>query len=137
MHAKGRCLCGTVTFEFETRGDSFDACHCAMCRRWGGGPALVVDAPDGVRFDNEDAITLYPSSDWAERGFCSRCGTHLFYRFKDGTMWTVSLGALDNQEDFAFALQIYIDKKPAHYAFANDTKTMTEAEVLEAFGVGE
>lgn len=138
MEATGGCLCGTVRFSFTARGNDFDACHCAMCRRWGGGPALVVDAPEGVRFDaGEAAIAVYPSSDWAERGFCARCGTHLFYRFKDKTMWSVPLGALDNQDDFTFALQIYIDRKPAHYAFANDTKTMTEAEVLKAYGVSE
>lgn len=135
MKINGHCLCGKVEFSISVKSKTFDSCHCYMCRRWSGGPALAVEAVDDVRFSNDQFVQVYGSSDWAERGFCGNCGTHLFYRLKDGKFWNVPLGVLDNQLDFKFSTQIYVDHKPDSYAFANETKMMTEADVLKAFGV--
>lgn len=43
------------------------------------------------------------------------------------------VGLFDRQEDCHFELQVYIDQKPAFYDFANKTKEMTEAEVVEKY----
>ncbi|NIT13149.1 MAG: GFA family protein, partial [Candidatus Dadabacteria bacterium] len=51
-----------------------------MCRKWCGGPLMAVNCGTDVTFEGEDNITVYDSSSWAERGFCSGCGSHLFYR---------------------------------------------------------
>lgn len=133
MRTSGRCLCGKVEFAISYESKTFDSCHCSMCRRWGGGPAFAV-AVDGIEFKNHDSVKVYDSSDWAERGFCSDCGSHLFYRLKNGSYTCVFLGLLEHQSEFAFTTQIYVDHKPASYDFSNKTKMMTEAEVLEAFG---
>jgi hypothetical protein len=73
MQRTGTCLCGAVTFTADIK-PKISACHCGMCRKWTGGVFLTVQARD-VRFTGEDAIATYTSSDWAERGFCSRCGS--------------------------------------------------------------
>ncbi|MDH3762507.1 MAG: GFA family protein, partial [Gammaproteobacteria bacterium] len=73
------------------------------------------------------------SSDWAERGFCKKCGSHLFYRLKDANEHQLPVGLFDSQENFHFDLQVFIDRKPAFYSFSNETKEMTEAEVIEIF----
>ncbi len=31
-----------------------------------------------------ETLAVFGSSDFAERGFCTRCGTHIFHRPKDG-----------------------------------------------------
>lgn len=41
-------------------------------------------------------------------------------------------GAFESQ-DFELATQIYIDRKPGYYDFANQTPTMTEAEVIAQY----
>lgn len=135
---KGRCLCGACAFEapFQTAKDGalrFGACHCGMCRRWAGGPLLALTAAGPARFENEDAVGIYKGSDWAERGFCKSCGAGLFWRSRDDSHWVIPLGLLEDQSDLVFASEIYIDCKPAFYAFAGDRKTMTEAEVIAAF----
>lgn len=94
--------------------------------------AVTLNSP--LEFENEAAVGVYASSDWAERGFCKTCGTHLFYRLKDGRYQCVPLDTLEDKSGFEFATQIYTDSKPEYYAFANQTAMMTEAEVLEAFG---
>ena len=128
---KGRCLCGAVRFFVKNMNNEVDACHCGMCRKWGGGPLMCVDCGSDVAFEGEENITVYNSSDWAERGFCKKCGSHLFYRLKETNDHQVPVGLFDNQEGCHFELQVYIDQKPAYYDFANKTKEMTEAEVIE------
>ncbi len=133
---KGRCLCGEVKFTVKSINTNVDACHCGMCRRWGGGPLMAFSCGTEVVFEGEENITVYNSSDWAERGFCKKCGSHLFYRLKEINEHQLPVGLFDNQEGFNFDLQVFIDRKPAFYSFANRTNEMTEAEVIEKFGSG-
>jgi len=129
---KGRCLCGSVRFRITTTAREFGACHCTMCRRWSGGPFLAVEA-ENLTVDDDGHLGVYRSSEWAERCFCSTCGTALFYRLVSGGFHAVSLEALDDPSGFAFTSQIFVDEKPAYYDFANATKTMTGPEVFAAF----
>jgi hypothetical protein len=129
----GYCLCKKVRISIQPEKKVFDACHCGMCRRWGGGPALTVEGGKTIQFQGEEFISRYRSSAWAERGFCKNCGTHLFYHLKDANFYNFSLGIFDNASHFQFKVQIYIDSKPSNYAFANKTEEMTEAEVIAKF----
>ncbi|MEK7358697.1 MAG: GFA family protein [Bdellovibrionota bacterium] len=129
----GRCMCGSVTVEFDLEKEVFDACHCGMCRKWGGGPALTVDGGTDVRFKGEENISVYDSSEWAQRGFCKKCGTHLFYRLKETGFRNLPLGLLDGNENFKFHLEIFIDKKPEGYSFSEPTTKMTEEQVFAKY----
>ena len=129
----GKCLCGKVKFTAKHRKNTVGACHCGMCRRWGGGPLMAVSCGAEVAFEGEENISVYNSSDWAERGFCNKCGSHLFYRLKQTNEHQIPVGLFDRQADFNFNLQVFVDKKPSFYSFANKTREMTEAEVIEMF----
>lgn len=135
MKVEGQCLCEAVQFSFEVEKPDFYACHCSICRKWGGGPALCVAASGDIDFQGEDSITLYASSDWANRGFCSTCGTNLFYQLKDMSYYSFNLETIEGHEKFQFASQVYIDHKPGNYDFSNNTQKMTEEEVLASFGI--
>lgn len=134
MPSGGQCLCGAVTVHVEVDKAHVDACHCSICRRWGGGPFLGVGAQGGVRFDGEGDISVYSSSDWAERGFCKHCGTHLFYRLKGGQHYALPAGLIEGDLAWTMTEQIFIDEKPSWYDFANETHNMTGAEVFEKYG---
>ena len=131
---KGQCLCGSVQITAQPEQPHVGACHCHMCRRWSGGPFMEVDCGNNISFEGGDAITVFNSSDWAERGFCAKCGTHLFYRLKDNQQHMVPVGLFDDVPGAAFELQVFIDEKPAYYAFADETKTMTGEEIFAMFG---
>jgi hypothetical protein len=133
MKLSGKCLCGAVSFEGEGDGH-FHACHCAMCRAWGGGPAMAVAVRD-LELEGEDAVAIYRSSDWAERLFCSNCGSHLFWRMADGSMTMTYAAGLDQAGELKLAGEIYVDQQPACYAFSGDHPRMTEAEFLASIGV--
>lgn len=128
-----RCLCGAVGLSIAADTHSVGACHCGMCRKWGGGPLLAMHCGRDVSIDGESSVSVYDSSAWAERGFCSKCGTHLFYRLKGSGEYAVPAGLFDDQSDLVFEEQIFVDCKPPYYAFANDTRNMTEAEVFAKY----
>lgn len=130
---KGRCLCGAVQLTVSVSNASVCACHCKMCQRWGGGPLLTVRCDGDVRFDGEDNIRIFSSSKWAERGFCSKCGSHLYYHLKSDGHYAVPIGLLDHVDGLVFDEQIFIDEKPPFYSFANDTKNLTGAEVFAQY----
>lgn len=78
----------------------------------------------------------YRSSDWAERGFCADCGTHLFYRLLPTGDYIVPAGLFQDR-DFELTSQIFIDEKPAFYALANQTPMLTGQQVFEQFASGK
>lgn len=129
MSARGKCLCGAVTFTAEDVEPHVHACHCSMCRGWTGGPMLATTA-SGVRFGGEEHIVRYDSSEWGARGFCGRCGSSLFFHLKPADQYMISLGALDDQSHFMLAGEIYVDMKPPAYAFAGEHPRQTGEEFL-------
>jgi len=131
----GQCLCGAVHFTAHETPDEVSICHCSMCRRWIGGPAFAVHAKGDVVFDSgEDSVGWYNSSDWAMRGFCKTCGTSLFYRIKgEQPEWIIQAGALNDGSAHALASEIFVDEKPAFYAFEGERPRLTGAEVFALF----
>ncbi|HTW71326.1 MAG TPA: GFA family protein [Acetobacteraceae bacterium] len=76
----GGCLCGAV--RYEAGGTPFHAvlCHCSMCRRAAGAPAVAwfsVNRPD-FRF-TAGQPAAYRSTEHAIRRFCGGCGTQLTF----------------------------------------------------------
>ncbi|XUU60198.1 GFA family protein [Erythrobacter sp. HA6-11] len=133
----GKCLCGAVQLTAQEAPDEVGVCHCAMCRRWGGGPFLEIDCGTAVSFTGEDNISTYSSSVWAERGFCRNCGTHLFYRIKETGQSMIPVGLFEDEGGLALDMQVFIDKKPSYYSFSQETKEMTGAEVFAMFTESE
>jgi len=87
---KGSCLCGSITIEANTMSTNLGICHCDMCRKWSSGPYLAVDCGSDVKINGEENVSVYNSSEWAERAFCKQCGTNLFYRLKSTKQHMVS-----------------------------------------------
>lgn len=135
----GGCLCGGVRYRLATAPTSFGACHCGMCRRFTGGVEFGIQVPpDGITWEAEDSLRTYGSSAWAERGFCCTCGSSPFWRLTaagpmQGLM-SLAAGTLDSLEGLTFDVEVYIDHKPAAYAFAGERKRMTEADVMAMVG---
>jgi len=132
MEISGHCLCGSITYNARTTGEA-GVCHCKMCRRWSGGAAFGVETKGEVKMTGEEHLSIYNSSAWGERGFCSKCGTNLFWRMKDGSHFGLMAGSLNDDSRLRFTTQIFIDNKPGYYDFANPTKNMTQAEIMAMF----
>ncbi len=129
---KGKCLCGSVSIE-AANSNNFNACHCNMCRRWGGGPLMAMHVGSEIKIAGAEFIKVFDSSDWAERAFCSNCGTHLYYHLKPDNQYIVPVGLFELETDINFSEQIFIDQKPPFYEFANQTEMLTEQQVFEKY----
>lgn len=130
---RGACLCGAVSVVASANSSHMGVCHCAMCRKWGGGPLMAVECGSAVAFEGEEQIATFSSSEWAERGFCRACGTHLFYRLKEESFYAIPVGLFDGDHAWTLSEQIFIDQKPAFYSFAEKTKNLTGEEVFAQY----
>jgi hypothetical protein len=128
----GKCLCGVISIQTPDK-KIVDACHCGMCRRWGGGPALGLSCGSDVQIEGVEKLKVYQSSEWAERAFCGECGTHIFYRLLPTNEHFIPAGLFQDEVELEFKEQIFIDRKPSYYEFANQTLNLTEAEVFAKF----
>lgn len=133
----GKCLCGGVSFEVAAP-THLDSCHCIDCRRWSGGPNISLDFSE-VAFTNDKTLSWYQNSDWAERGFCNKCGSSLFYRLvEDHSKMSVCAGAVEGISDnVEITKEFFIDQKPAFYEFAGERDRLTGAEVFALYGAEE
>lgn len=80
---EGACFCRAVRFSAPTPSLWVAHCHCSMCRRAHGAPLVtwVGLRADAVQIeDGEACLRWHASSPGAERGFCSRCGSPMFFR---------------------------------------------------------
>ena len=136
---RGQCLCSAVEFEVDVPERTYSICHCGMCRRWSGGPLMSVHCPEPrTEWLNDEGLTWYQGTPWAQRGFCSKCGSSLFWRLAQEPegMLIVSVDALEDDGEFTLDRHIYSDARPDRYDFADDCPRVTEAELMKELGLG-
>lgn len=133
----GQCLCGSVQVAVTPNSENVDICHCDMCRKWYGGPSFALACGSNVELSGE-TISAYRSSEWAERVFCSQCGTSITWRLADGSgEYHVNSNLFNEAKEFPLGTQVFIDEKPNNYDFKQQTHTMTGAEVFALFAPEE
>jgi len=126
-------MCGAVTYTATGDKAHLTACHCTMCRQWTGGPLLSY-GPVSLSFADDTHVSVHPSSAWAERAFCSKCGSSLYYRLTAEGPYhgntSVAFGTLDDQAGFEMTTEWFIDKKPDSYGLVGERRCITEAEAF-------
>lgn len=136
-------MCSAVRFKATGVPKAMGACHCEMCRRWSGSAFLEVTVPlANIEWEGAENIARLQSSDWAERTWCAKCGSPLYYHVTmPGPMSEevqLSVGLFDDPSGFEFDTEIFIDCKPDSFAYAGEgRKTMTRAEMLAMFAATE
>lgn len=128
-----KCLCGAVKMTVAAVDPKFTVCHCDTCRTWSGGPFFAVQCGTEVTIESDKSVKEYDSSPWASRGFCSECGTHLFYRLKKTGSYNMPVGLFPQLEGLVMNMQYFSDQRPEYYCFSNKTAEMTEAEITAYF----
>jgi hypothetical protein len=97
---QGGCQCGAVRYEFTVRPDNACICHCRMCQKQFGNffGSFAGSHIDDFRI-TRGTLSLFRSSDDAERGFCRDCGTPLTYKALSRPRISVSIGSLDRHSE--------------------------------------
>jgi len=94
---------------------------------------MAVDCGTEVVIGGRENVSVFNSSEWAERGFCNQCGSHLFYRLKESGQHMMPAGLFEDSSHMVLSHQVFIDNKPEFYSFSNETKDMTEAEIFAMY----
>ncbi|MFL6591444.1 MAG: GFA family protein [Luteimonas sp.] len=120
QHASGGCLCGDLTVALTLPSKWVAHCHCTQCRRAHGAAFVTwvgMREADVAIGDPRSRLRWHASTPGvAERGFCGRCGSTLFFR---SSRWPgelhVTLGNLDTAVDRAPQAHAFWD---THVAWA-------------------
>jgi hypothetical protein len=113
---KGSCLCGAVTFEVTCALPPPDACHCSQCRKHSGHVWASSDVPRAaVTIHGADKVTWFRSSEKVRRGFCSTCGSSLFFDPLHKDVIGIAMGAFDLPTDTKLAIHIHVADKGDYY----------------------
>jgi hypothetical protein len=116
---KGSCLCGAVRLEVEGKLEHApEACHCSQCRRQTGHFFVGVNVRrKALSVYGGDKITWYRSSEKVERGFCSVCGSVLFWKPEmEGYEFTsIAMGMFDLPTGLRMAKHSFVRDKGDYY----------------------
>ena len=117
---KGRCLCGGVQFEIDGPLSDLHACHCGQCRRQSGHFVAATSARRAnFKLIEQRSLTWFRSSQLAKRGFCSDCGSALFW--DDGSDdVSINAGSLDQPTGLTLTSHIFVDAKADYYEIEDD-----------------
>ena len=117
----GGCLCGAVRFETTGRLREVIACHCSQCRRQTGSYYAATDvAVEHLRLVGQSTLSWYRASETARRGFCSRCGSALFWQADGSEKISVLAGAFDQPSGLRMGYHIFCDDKANFYELPED-----------------
>ncbi len=115
MHT-GSCLCGAVTFAVDAELPAPDACHCTQCRRQSGHYFVSTDVPkDSLAIHGGEHLTWYRSSEKVQRGFCSRCGSSLFFEPFKKDWIGIAMGAFVQPTGTKLGIHIFVAEKGDYY----------------------
>lgn len=118
---KGSCLCGAIRFEVACALPKADACHCTRCRRLSGHYWASVDLPpDAITIHGEENISWYFTSEDVRRGFCSTCGSALFWDPIPRDVFAIALGAFDEPTNTEIGIHVYVANKGDYYQITDD-----------------
>ena len=117
----GACLCGAVSFEVAGELPGPDACHCTSCRKSSGHYFASTDVPrSALTISGEEHVAWYRSSQKVRRGFCSICGSSLFWDPIHRDWTAVAMGAFDRPTGTRLAKHIFTADKGDYYDIEGD-----------------
>ena len=113
----GSCLCGGVCYELSGPLRPSVACHCIQCRKTSGHHVSATQVPAGqLRLTAQETLRWFASSPDAERGFCNRCGSSLFWRHAgDDGATSVMSGTIDGATGITTQKHIFTAFKGDYY----------------------
>jgi hypothetical protein len=107
---------------FEVAGELRppDACHCSRCRKqsghfWASTDILRAD----LTIEGGEKLTWFRSSEKVRRGFCSTCGSAIFWDPIGRDRIAVAMGAFEAPTGVRLAKHIFVGDKGDYYEIAD------------------
>jgi hypothetical protein len=103
----GGCQCGAVRFHAKSLRDNPHVCHCRMCQKASGNFfAALVGVPLVDLTWTRGKPARFSSSEGIDRGFCSACGTPLFFQRLSGENISISIAVFDTPNLIPLAFEL-------------------------------
>jgi len=117
---KGRCLCGQVQFEIYGKLRDIVNCHCSKCRKFHGNYGAYTSVKvENLKMTAQKSLKWYesPTDETANvhRGFCSKCGSSLFWHPKDQPNIAIAAGSLDSPTNLKTIGHIWCSQRSDFY----------------------
>ena len=128
----GHCLCGAVTVTAQVAKPILRACHCDMCRQHTSSMFMSLATIPGSETVTGE-VARYRSSEWAERAFCPKCGSTIWYGTVADGVRNLSAGLFENAAGAPLKLEFFADQCPQGYALAGEHRKMTAEECFALF----
>ncbi|MEO0548006.1 MAG: GFA family protein [Pseudomonadota bacterium] len=116
----GSCLCGSVRYSVDGPMRAVVACHCQQCRKQSGHFFAATDALDtDLTITDGGTLKWYAASSEAKRGFCSTCGSALFWKSNGSVKTSILAGSMDGETRLALDRHIFVANKGDYYDVAD------------------
>ncbi|MFT5114520.1 MAG: hypothetical protein ACI8P9_003858 [Parasphingorhabdus sp.] len=119
---QGSCMCKSLKFSFSGAPRFVTDCVCESCRKAHGASAVCWVGVKTEQFSlvsGESLLKWYQSSQESERGFCSDCGTRVFFR---SSGWPgeihMALACIDTPHDLVAAGLSFAEELPSWTAMS-------------------
>ena len=114
---RGSCLCGACAFEVHGPLRNIIACHCSQCRKQTGHYLAATNARlTDFRLLRKEPLRWYRASDRAQRGFCSTCGSTLFWQADGSDRISIAAGSLDGATGLIVEGHIFCADRGDYYS---------------------
>lgn len=125
VEASGGCLCGSVRYEIVGDLRGIVNCHCSKCRRFHGnfGAYTSIKEADLVLVEQRGLKWFNSPTDETpnvHRGFCSECGSSLFWHPRGQQKIAVAAGSLDEPTKLRTIGHIWISQISDYYEIEDD-----------------
>ncbi|HET9427232.1 MAG TPA: GFA family protein [Allosphingosinicella sp.] len=139
---QGGCACGIVRYALASPPDDCGWCHCTICQRISGAPAMVfATVPvDHFQFTSGQAqVGRFRSSSFGQRQFCTGCGSPLTMQVAhQPETIDIAVATLDDPDKVPPSFHIFdasriawfetTDDLPRHEKFRPDTRGLEGTE---------
>ena len=113
------CLCGACAFSLPGPAGDITACHCNQCRRTSGFHSASFDADEAsLHWHRKAPLAEYVTAGGGHRGFCTDCGSSLYFRAQDGD-FSVEAGAIDGATGGTLVSHIFVADKGDFYTLSD------------------
>ena len=122
---KGRCLCGQIQFEIHGALRGIVNCHCSKCRKFHGNYGAYTSVKvENLTLTEKTSLKWFksPTDETANvrRGFCSACGSSLFWHPQDQPYIAIAAGSLDSPTNLKTIGHVWCSQKADFYKIEDD-----------------
>ena len=128
---KGGCLCGEIQYEIQGEPRDIVNCHCSKCRKFHGNYGAYTSVPvENLNIIQQKSLKWYKSpadeTPNVHRGFCSECGSSLFWHPKDQPNIAIAAGSLNSPTNLKTMGHVWCSQIADYYKIEDDLPQFEE-----------